>query len=73
MRFSRSCSIYKIGLTIFECGDFNINYLSENDIRKQLDATVILYNLTSEVDFPIRIQNKSSTAIDSIFKKKSSF
>jgi len=36
-------------------------------MRKQHDATSILYNLTSKVDFPIRIQNKSSTAIDSIF------
>jgi hypothetical protein len=52
---------------IFVCGDFNINYLSENDKRKQLDAMSILYILTSAVDFPIRIQNKSSTAIDSIF------
>jgi hypothetical protein len=59
--------IYKIGLTIFVCGDFNINYLSENDMRKQLDAFLISYNLTSGVDFPTRIQNKSSTAIDNIF------
>jgi hypothetical protein len=53
---------------IFVCGDFNINYVSENDMRKQLDAMLILYNLTSAVDFRIRIQNKSSTAIQySIF------
>ena len=52
---------------IFVCSDFNINYLSENEMRNQLDAMLILCNLTSGVDFPIRIQNKSSTAIDSIF------
>lgn len=52
---------------IFVCGDFTINYLSENDMRTQFDATLILYKLTSGVDFPIRIQNKPNTAIDSIF------
>jgi len=36
-------------------------------MRKQLDATSILYNLTSRVDIPIRIPNKFSTAIHSIF------
>jgi hypothetical protein len=34
---------------------------------KQLDAMLILYSLTSKVDFPTRIQNKSSTASDNIF------
>jgi hypothetical protein len=46
--------------------DCNINYLSENDTRKQLDAVLISYNLTSRVDFLTRIQNKSSTVIDNI-------
>jgi len=36
-------------------------------MRKQLDAMSMLYNLTSAVHFPIRIQNKSGTAINSIF------
>jgi hypothetical protein len=48
-------------------GDCNINYLSENEMRKQLDVTFILYNITSRVDFLTRIQNKSSTIIDNIF------
>ena len=59
--------IYKIGLMIVVCGDFNINYLKENDMRKHLDAVLISYNLTSGVDFLARIQNKSSTAIDSTY------
>ena len=37
---------------IVVCGDLNINYLSENNKRKQLDAMSILYNLTSAVDSP---------------------
>ena len=52
---------------IVVCGDFNINYLSENDMRKHLDIALILYNLTSAVDFHTRIQNNSSTASDNIF------
>lgn len=48
-------------------GDGNINYLSENDMRKQLDAMLISYNLTNRADFLTRIQNKSSTVIDNIF------
>jgi len=49
------------------CGDFNINYLAENDVRKQLDAMLISHYLTSGVDFPTRIQNKSSTTIGTTF------
>jgi len=48
-------------------GDCNINYLSENYMRKQVDAVLIPYNLTSRVDFLTIIQNKSSTATDNIF------
>jgi NAD kinase len=59
--------MYKIGLMIVVGGDGNINYLSENDMRKQLDAMLISYNLTNRADFLTRIQNKSSTVIDNIF------
>jgi hypothetical protein len=60
--------LYKKGLrTIVLCGDFNINYPSQNDMRKQLDAMLISYNLTSIVDFPTRVQNNSCTEIDNIF------
>jgi hypothetical protein len=58
---------FKIWLLIVLCGDFNINYLAENDVRKQLDAMLISYYLTSGADFPTRIQNKSSTAIVTTF------
>jgi hypothetical protein len=47
-------------------GDININYLTENYMKKQLDARLISYNLYSKVHFPTRIQKKSSTAIDDI-------
>ena len=47
--------------------DFNINCFSENDMRKQLDALLTLYNLTSRIDSLTKIQNKSSTAINDTF------
>jgi len=50
---------------IVVCGDCSISYLSENDRRKQLHT--VSYNLSSKSDFPTRIRNKSSTAIDNVF------
>lgn len=44
--------IYKLELMIVINGDFNINYLAENDMRKQLDATLISYNPTCRVISP---------------------
>ena len=61
--------LYKIGLKFIICDDININYLTENDMKKQLDTLLISYNLSTKVHFPTRIQNKSSTAIDNIFKE----
>jgi exonuclease III len=59
--------LYKIGLKFIISGDININYLTENDMKKQLGAMLISYNLSSKVHCPTRIQNKSNTAIDNIF------
>jgi hypothetical protein len=49
------------------CGDININYLTDNEKKNQLNALLLLYNLSSIVDFPTRIQNKSATIINNIF------
>jgi exonuclease III len=49
------------------CGDLNINYLIDNEKKNQLNSLLFLYNLSSIVDFPTRIQNKSATNIDNIF------
>jgi hypothetical protein len=48
------------------CGDFNINYLVDNDSKNQLDALLSSFNLSS-IDFPTRIQVNSSSAINNIF------
>jgi hypothetical protein len=38
--------------------------------KKQLHSVLLSYNLTSTVDFPSRVQNQSSTAIDNYKFKK---
>lgn len=48
----------------------NINYLDNTKNKRQLDALLASYGLHSIVDFPTRIKNCSSTAIDNIFIDK---
>jgi exonuclease III len=59
--------IYSNSRNIIICGDININYLDNNKNKLQLDTLLASYNLYSIVDFPTRISNCSSTAIDNIF------
>jgi hypothetical protein len=49
------------------CGDINVNYLLHNSRGKILDTLLASFNLSSIVYYPTRLQNKSATAIDSIF------
>jgi hypothetical protein len=60
-------SIYKTNLNLIICSDINIDYLSENDKKKQLKSMLQMYNLTAIVHFPTRSQGMSSTMIDNIF------
>jgi hypothetical protein len=49
------------------CGDININYLNENNRKKQINSLLKTYNLSHTINFATRVQNSSSTAIDNIF------
>jgi CRISPR/Cas system CSM-associated protein Csm2 small subunit len=49
------------------CGDINIDYLTDIDKKRQLDAVLLTYNLSAIVYFPTRSQAYSKTAIDNIF------
>ncbi|PNF30772.1 hypothetical protein B7P43_G06180, partial [Cryptotermes secundus] len=49
------------------CGDININYLIDSNRKLNLDSLLSSYNLSSTVNFPTRVQNNSSSAIDNIF------
>jgi exonuclease III len=52
---------YKTELII--CGDININYLENNNKKKQLDYVLGTYNLIGTVYFPTRTTNNSATLI----------
>jgi len=54
-------------LHIIICGDMKINRLMESEKKNQLDNLLLLYNLTSIINFPTRVQNTSATAVDNIF------
>jgi hypothetical protein len=55
---------------IILCGDFNINYLDDNQNKQDLNSLLNSYNLYSIVDFPTRIYNNSHTMVDNIFIQK---
>jgi hypothetical protein len=55
------------------CGDININYLKDSEDKTHLDNILLSYNLISIINFPTRVQNTSSTAIDNIFIDVSQF
>ena len=59
-------SHYRVDLKFIICGDININYLSDGDRKRQLNAMLLTYSLASIVYFPTRSQGFSSTAIDNI-------
>jgi hypothetical protein len=54
-------------------GDTNLNHLVHNSRRKILDALLSSFNLSMTVYFPIRLQNKSATAIKNISIDTSKF
>jgi hypothetical protein len=60
-------SIYRANSNLILCGDINIDYLTENDRKRQLDSLLQTYNLTAIVTFPTRSQGISNTTTDNIF------
>jgi len=49
-------NLYTVTLEYIICGNINIDYLTDSDMKSQLDALLKTYNLTSVVNFPTRIQ-----------------
>jgi len=60
-------TLYKADSKLIVCGDINIDYLSDREKKRQLDAVLLTYNLFAIEHFPTRSQYQSSTAIDNIF------
>jgi hypothetical protein len=59
--------LFTVTVNLIICGDININYLVDSDRKRQLQALLKTYNLTSVVNFPTRIQHNSAISIDNIF------
>ena len=47
--------------------DVNVNYLIDNNQRRQLDGALHCHNLAGIVEFPTRFGLNSQTAIDNVF------
>jgi exonuclease III len=60
-------SLHKFNSEFIICGDFNINYLENNNRKSKLEALLSTYNLKDTVKFPTRITNNSASLIDNIF------
>lgn len=52
------------------CGDFNIDYLTENTKKEEFNTLLATFNLIHTVNFPTRIQKGSISAIDNIIIRK---
>ena len=59
--------LYTVIIEFIICGDTNIDYLAYSDRKRQLEALLKTYNLTSVVNFPTHTQKHSAMAIDNIF------
>jgi len=62
--------IHSNTVDIILCGDFNINYLSDNQNKQTLNSLLTSYSLYSVIEFPKRINNNSNTMIDNMFINK---
>jgi endonuclease/exonuclease/phosphatase family metal-dependent hydrolase len=60
-------TLHKFNSEFIICGDFNINYLENNNRKSKLEAMLSTYNFKDTVNFPTRITNTSASLIDNIF------
>jgi hypothetical protein len=60
-------NLYSPNVKFIICGDFNVDYLTDNTRKSQLNSLLNTYNLFNIVDFPTRIQKSTRSAIDNIF------
>jgi exonuclease III len=60
-------SLYTPKTEFIICGDFNIDYLTDNYKKNQLNSHLNSYNLFSTVNFPTRVTNTFKLVTDNIF------
>jgi len=59
-------TLYKAELKLIICGDINIDYIKDNDTKRQRYAVLLTYNLSAMVHFPTRSQGYSSNKQNSV-------
>jgi hypothetical protein len=62
--------VHNNAVDIILCGDFDINYLNDNQNKQALNSLLTSYSLYSIIDFPMRIHNNLHTTTDNIFSNK---
>jgi len=62
--------LYSNTMNLIICGDINVNYLQDSRNKSLLNSLLASFNLHSAVNFPTRINRKSSTIIDNVFVDK---
>jgi hypothetical protein len=53
------------------CGDFNVDYLLNNNRKQQLLVLLSTFNMIPTVNFPTRLQNNHASSIDNVFVDES--
>jgi hypothetical protein len=53
------------------CGDFNVDYLLNDNRKQQLSVVFNTFNIIHTVNFPTRLQNNHASAIDNVFVNES--
>jgi hypothetical protein len=58
--------LYEPSIELLICGDFNIDYLLNDNHKQQLSVLLNTFNMVHTVNFPNKLQNNHASAIDNI-------
>jgi hypothetical protein len=61
---------YEPSIELLICGDFNVDYLLNDNRKQQLSVLLNTFNMVHTVNFSTRLQNNHASAIDNIFVDK---
>jgi hypothetical protein len=60
-------TLFQNQVNLVICGDFNVNFMTNNTRKYTIISLLRTYNLDYYVDFPTRIGTYSASSIDNIF------
>jgi endonuclease/exonuclease/phosphatase family metal-dependent hydrolase len=59
--------LHKSRIEFVICGDFNVNFLTDSNLKLQLSLLLQSYKMFHTIDFPTTTTNSSSSAMDIMF------